>query len=144
MTERGSASLELALGFALLVVPALVVVVAFGPWLERRELVRAAAAEGARAAVLATGDPAGAGSAVVGELAAARGLTPDEVGVRMCGGPSLPAGDGGGTCVLERGAVVVVTVTSEVAVLHTPWGTVGGVVVEATHAEPVDAYRSLP
>ena len=144
MSQRGSASLELALGFALLLVPAVVVVIGFAPWLERREFVRAAASEGARAAVLAVGDPAAAGSAVVAELAAARGLDPDHVMVRMCGAAAVPAGTGRGTCTRERGDVVVVVVQSEVPLFMTPWGAVGGVLVEAGHAEPVDPYRSLP
>lgn len=132
MREQGSASLELALGMGLLIFPAVVAVLAFSPWLEAREFVRSAAAEGARAAVLASGDPAAAGAGLVGDLAAGRGY--DVVEIEMCGG---------GPCVLERGEFVTVRVAMEVPVVSTPWGGVGGVTVEAFHSEPVDAYRSL-
>jgi hypothetical protein len=144
VTDRGGAALELALGMALLVIPAVLAVVSFAPWLERQAFVRTAAAEAARAAVLADGDPAAAGSAVVADLALGRGLAPGSVRVRMCGGPELSAGSGAGSCVLNRDTFVVVVVVTEVGLVVTPWGSVGGVTVAASHAEPVDAYRSLP
>ncbi|MFP3914156.1 MAG: hypothetical protein ACLFWM_04725 [Actinomycetota bacterium] len=131
--EEAGASLELALGMALLVIPALIAVLSFSPWLEARAFVRTAAAEGARAAVLADGDPAAAGAALVADMAIGRGW--DGVEVEMCGG---------GGCVLERGGFVTARVTVEVPLVSTPWGDVGGLTVEATHAEPVDFYRSLP
>lgn len=135
MTDRGAAALELALGVAVLVVPAVIVVASFSGWLEMRAFSVAAAAEGARAAVLATGDPAASGRAVVADLAAGRGIDPDRVGVEMCGG---------GECVLARGGFVNAVVSVEVPLVRTPWGDVGGVTVVASHSEPVDAYRSLP
>lgn len=134
MTDRGHASLELALGFAVLVVPAVVMVASFAGWLEARSFAVAASAEAARAAVLAVGDPASAGREVVRDLAVGRGIT-EEVGVTMCGG---------GECVLVRGGFVTAAVTVEVPLVRTPWGEVGGVTVTSEHAEPVDAYRSLP
>lgn len=133
MRQRGSAALELALGMGLLVIPALVAVLSFSPWLEARAFVRTAAAEGARAAVLAASDPTSAGTALVTDLAAGRGF--DAVTVEMCGGAP---------CVLERAAFVTARVSLEVALVSTPWGDVGGIEVEGFHAEPVDAYRSLP
>jgi hypothetical protein len=142
--ERGAASLELALGAGLLVIPALLVVVSFGPWLEGGAFARAAAAEAARSAVLAQGDPAAAGSAVVAGMATGRGIDPGSVTVSMCGGPSVPAGNGLGSCVLIRGALVTASVSVSVPLISTPWGPVGGLTVTASHAEPVDAYRSLP
>lgn len=135
MTERGSASLELALGMAMLVVPAVMMVASFSVWLEARSFVRAAAAEGARAAVLAEADPAAAGMLVVADMAAGRGFAAEEVAVSMCGGT---------VCVLERGGFVTAAVSIDVPLVVTPWGEVGGVTVSYTHAEPVDAYRSLP
>lgn len=138
------ASLELALGAGLLVIPALVVVVSFGPWLEGRAFARAAAAEAARSAVLAQGDPAAAGSALVADMAVGRGIDPGSVRVAMCGGPPLPAGAGQGYCLLVRGAMVTATVSVVVPLISTPWGPVGGLTVVASHSEPVDAYRSLP
>lgn len=133
MSQRGSAALELALGMGFMVIPALVVVLSFSPWLEARAFVRTAAAEGARAAVLAAGDPTSAGVALVADLAAGRGF--EAVEVEMCGGAP---------CVLERGTFVTAHVSLQVPVISTPWGDVGGIEVEGFHAEPVDAYRSLP
>jgi hypothetical protein len=133
VNERGSASLELALGVAVLVVPAVVAVISFAPWLEARAFVRAAAAEAARAAVLAPADPGAAGVRAVSDMAAGRNM--GEVSVIMCGG---------GVCVIERGETVAATVAVEIPLVATPWGPVGGITVEASHAEPVDLYRSLP
>jgi hypothetical protein len=133
VTERGSASLELALGVAVLVVPAVVAVVSFAPWLEARAFVRAAAAEAARAAVLAPTDPGAAGARAVSDMAAGRDM--GGVSVTMCGG---------GVCLIERGETVAATVTVEIPLVATPWGSVGGITVEASHSEPVDLYRSLP
>lgn len=125
--------MELALGVALLVVPAVVAVISFAPWLEARSYVRAAAAEAARAAVLTSGDPTAAGVAAAVAMAAGHDL--EDVEVIMCGGSR---------CALERGGTVAATVRVEVPLVHTPWGPVGGIGVEATHREPVDQYRSLP
>lgn len=133
MSQRGSASLELALGVGMLIFPALIAVLSFAPWLEARSFVRSAAAEGARAAVLAVGDPAAAGAAVVLEMAEGRGY--EAVEVEMCGG---------GGCVLERGRYITAQVAVEVPLIATPWGDVGGIEATAVHSEPVDAYRSLP
>lgn len=133
MRQRGSASLELALGMGLLVIPAVIAVLSFAPWLEARAFVRAAAAEGARAAVLAAAEPSAVGTAVIAEMAAGRGY--EAVSIQMCGGSP---------CVLVRGAYVTAAVMVDVPLVATPWGDVGGVTVRGSHAEPVDAYRSLP
>ena len=144
MRERGAASLELALGVTLLLIPAVITVLAFAPWLERRQFVRSAAAEAARALVVAAEDPSSAGSAIVAELATARGYEAESVEVVLCGAPPVRAGEAGSGCRLDRDELVVVTVRTGVPLVVTPWGDVGSVTVEATHAEPVDAYRSLP
>jgi len=144
VNQRGTASLELALGMAVLVIPAVMVVISFSTWLEARSFVRAAAAEGARAAVLAEADAAAAGSAVVSDMATGRGFGDGQVRVSMCGGPEWAAGFGSGTCVIERGGFVVAAVSVDVPLVTTPWGEVGGVTVSFVHSEPVDAYRSLP
>lgn len=133
MRQQGSASLELALGMALMVIPALVAVLSFAPWLEARAFVRAAAAEGARAAVLAHGDPSVTAVAVITEMAVGREL--EALAIEMCGGSP---------CVLERGEHVTAVVSVYVPLVTTPWGEVGGVTVHGSHSEPVDAYRSLP
>lgn len=132
MKDRGTASLELALGIGMLVIPAVLAVVSFAPWLEARAFVRSAAAEGARAAVLSADDPAGAAVRAVREMASGRGY--ENVAVSPCGG----------ACSLERGAVIEVEVSMDVPLLTTPWGDVGGVEATAVHRELVDAYRSLP
>lgn len=140
MKERGSAALELALGIAVLVLPALLATVSFGPWLEARSFVRAASAEAARAAVLAEGDPGTAGVGAALAMAEGRGI--DGMRIGMCG--ASPTEGGGGECELARGGVVTATVSVDVALVSTPWGDIGGVAVTATHVEPVDVYRSLP
>jgi hypothetical protein len=142
--ERGAASLELALGVTLLLIPAVIAVLAFAPWLESRQFVRSAAAEAARAVVVAEGDPSSAGSVVVAELASARGYEAGSVEVVLCGSPPVRAGEMAAGCRLARDELVIVTVSTGVPLVRTPWGEVGSVTVEATHAEPVDAYRSLP
>lgn len=135
MTDRGSAPLELALGMGLLVIPALVGVLSFAPWLEARAFVRAAAAESARSAVLASGNPLATGMATAEEMAAGRGYEPSEVDIEMCGGT---------LCDLTRGSYVTARISVDIPLVSTPWGDVGGLTVSAFHAEPVDAYRSLP
>lgn len=125
--------MELALGVAVLIVPAVLAVASFGPWLEAREFARAAAAEGARAGVLADVDPAARSIAVVREMATARGIAPTDLVVTVCG-----------TCELTRGDHWPVTVEVAVPMLSTPWGDVGGITVTSSHSEPVDLYRSLP
>lgn len=133
MRERGSAAVELAVGVATLLIPAVVVVISFAPWLDARAFVNAAASEAARAAVLTAGDPNSAGVEAVAGMAGARGYV--EVSVEMCGGDR---------CLVRRGGFVSARVTVVVPLFATPWGEVGGVEVAGGHAEPVDAYRSLP
>jgi hypothetical protein len=52
MRDRGHAVVELALGVGVLLLPAAIVVLSFGPWAERRVDAEAVAAEAARTAVL--------------------------------------------------------------------------------------------
>lgn len=135
MSEQGSAALELALGIGGLVIPAVIAVLSFAPWLEARAFVRSASAEAARAAVLAAEDPASVAAEVVAGMASARGYSADAIDLSLCGGEE---------CRLERGGVVTVRVAIEIPLVSTPWGGVGGLAVAGFHAEPVDAYRSLP
>lgn len=118
----------------LLVIPALIAVMSFAPWLEYRAFAGAAAAEAARAAVLAEADPTAAGIGAVTDMATGRDVGLDRVSVSMCGG----------TCALARGGIVTAAVTVEVPMVETPWGGLGSLSITRTHAEPVDAYRSLP
>lgn len=137
--ERGHAAVELALAVGVLMIPAAIAVLGFGPWSERSVLAGAAAAEAARAAVIslstATGDQ------VAAEMRANYGLDPAEMRLGWCG--AVPATGGAGTCPMARGATVEVTVEVWVPMVSTPWGEIGGVWVTRTHAESIDLYRSL-
>lgn len=142
MNQRGHASVELALGIGLLMLPVALVVLAFGPWSERRVLAEAAAAESARAVVIQLDHRSGA--EVVAEMTGSHGLGGDLVRLGWCGGEPGPLSDPGGGCPLSRGTVVVATVQVWVPLVSTPWGEVGGIWITAEHAEPIDLYRSLP
>jgi len=137
--ERGHAGIELALAVAVLMIPAAIAVLGFGPWSERSVLAGAAAAEAARAAVIdlstTTGDQ------VAAEMSLNYGLDPTEMRLGWCG--AEPVTGGAGTCPMSRGATVEVTVEIWVPVITTPWGEVGGVWVSRSHAESIDLYRSL-
>jgi hypothetical protein len=128
--ERGSTPVELALGVALLLLPTMLLVLVLPTWAERQAMVRVAAQEAARAAVLA-GDW-GAARLAAAEVAANHGLAPDAVGVTFDGR-------------LHRGGTVAATASARLPVVVLPGlGAVGGFTVRATHREPVDPYRSLP
>ena len=140
MKERGHAAIELAMGVAVLMLPVVLAVLAFGPWSERRVLAEAAAAESARAVVLDLDHRAGA--SVVASMAS--GLAPGQVRLGWCGSTPGPLAEPGGACSLTRGSVIVATVQIWTPLVSTPWGAIGGIWITADHAEPVDLYRSLP
>ncbi len=142
--DTGSAPIELALGVAVILLPAALVVLSFGPWLEARTLVRTGAAVTARY-IAVTGNEDGVVPGLA-EVAVASGLGPESVAVALCGGPAASLGDlRASTCMpLPRTGVVTVTVYADVPVVSTPWGDVGGLTVEATHVESLDPYRSMP
>ena len=137
--ERGQAGVELALAVAVLMIPAAVAVLGFGPWSERSVLAGAAAAEAARAAVVnlstATGEE------VAAEMSLNFGLDLTEMKLGWCG--AEPVTGGAGTCPMSRGASVEVTVSVWVPLVTTPWGEIGGVWISRSHAESIDLYRSL-
>lgn len=139
MDERGHAGIELALAIAVLMIPAALAVLGFGPWSERSVLASAAAAEAARTAVVSLSVEAG--NSAVATLASNYGLSSDQVRVGWCGAP--PASGGGGTCPFVRGGLVEVVVEVWVPLVNTPWGGVGGVWVGRSHDEPIDLYRSI-
>ena len=143
--QRGSAPVELALATGLLLVPIALLVLSFGPWLERRSFVRAAAHEAARLEVVSTGDEPGV-VALVAAMAVGNGLDPAEVSLSLCGGPATTAGAAlRSSCLpLARGGLVTVEVQTRVPLVRTPFGDVGGVMVAARGLEAVDLYRSLP
>ncbi|REK21359.1 MAG: hypothetical protein DWQ40_04095 [Actinobacteria bacterium] len=137
--EDGHAGVELALAVAVLLIPVAVGVLAFAPWTERSVLAEAAAAEAARAAVLALSVEAG--SDAVDAMAQNYGLGPDQIRLGWCGAD--PAIGGVGSCPMGRGAIIEVAVQVWVPMIMTPWGEVGGIWIGAEHAEVVDLYRSI-
>lgn len=134
--------MELALAVGVLLVPAALAVLSFGPWLERQVVARAAAAEGARAAVVELDHSAGV--EMVRRVASGHGLGAELVRLGWCGSPPGGLDQPAGLCPLTRGSIVEATVEIWVPLFETPWGPVGGLWVVANHAEPVDLYRSLP
>lgn len=142
MTERGHAAVEFALTVAILLIPVVVVVTAFGPWSERRVLANAMAAEAARVAVIELDESAG--SDLVVNVAASAGLELDLVRLGWCGGSLGSPDDVQSGCDMGRGSVVTARVDVWAPLVRTPWGDVGGLWVSVDHSEPVDLYRSLP
>lgn len=139
MTDRGHAAVELALAVGVLLLPVALMVVGFGPWSERRVEAEAVAAEAARSTVLELSHEAGL--ATVAATTEAYGIPPDQVRIGWCG--AEPTVVGAGSCALQRGGVVSVTVELWTPLVATPWGPVGGLWVVGDHAEPIDLYRSL-
>lgn len=139
MREKGHAAVELALAVGVLLLPAALAVLAFGPWSERRVAAEAIASEAARATVLALDVTAGSAAAL--EQSQRLGIDPEEFRVGWCG--SAPAVVPVGSCPLARGTVVLASVEVWTPLVTTPWGEVGGVWVAADHSEPIDLYRSL-
>lgn len=139
MTDRGHASLELALGVGLLLIPAAIAVLAFAPWSEHKVTAEAMAAEAARAAVIDL--DVSAGNETVAAQAAAGGIAEAELRVGWCG--AVPVSPSAGTCPVVRGGAMTVVVEVWTPLISTPWGSVGGLWVGASHSEPIDLYRSL-
>lgn len=142
MTDRGHAAVELALAVAVLMLPVALVVTSFGPWSERRVLAEAAAAEAARAVVLALDHRVGLD--VIASMTEGHGMAPDQVRASWCGQQVSSLAELAGGCSLTRGSVVTATVQVWVPLIPTPWGDVGGLWATGVHAEPVDLYRSIP
>ena len=142
MSDRGHAAVELGIAVGVLLLPAALAVLAFGPWAERRVFAEAAAAEAVRAAVIQL--DISAGSQVVTDMAANHGLGPDLVRLAWCGAAEAGAGDAVEGCTFDRGSVVAAQVEVWVPLVATPWGEVGGLWIGASHSELVDLYRSLP
>jgi hypothetical protein len=139
MRDRGHAGVEMALAVGVLLLPVALVVTGFGPWSERRVLAEAAAAEAARVAVLELSLEAGESTMLA--VVDGQGVGPDQIRVGWCG--STPAISPAGTCPLQRGSVVTVTVELWTPLVDSPWGPIGGLWVVGEHSEPVDLYRSL-
>lgn len=139
-SERGHAAVELALAVGLLMIPAALVVLGFGPWSERAVLAESVATESSRAAVLALS--VSSGNVVASEMASNYGLTEASIRIGWCG---ADASEGGaGECRFARGDAVAAEVGVWVPLVVTPWGDIGGLWISRTHVEYVDLYRSLP
>lgn len=139
MNDRGHAAVELAVAVGVLLLPAALAVLAFGPWSERRVAAEALAAEATRAAVLELS--LSDGLAAMAEQAAALDLDPGSVRLGWCG--AEPANQATGSCPMTRGSAVSATIEIWTPLVDTPWGPVGGLWVTADHSEPIDLYRSL-
>jgi hypothetical protein len=142
MSDRGHAAVEFGLATGLLLIPAALAVLSFGPWSEARVLTEAAAAEAARAAVISL--DLAPGEAIAAEMTANHGYRPLDVRLGWCGAAPAPIGAANGACPMGRGTEVTVEVLVYTPMFSTPWGAVGGVWVTGAHAEPVDLYRSIP
>lgn len=146
--ERGAVAIELALGILVILVPVALLVLSFGPTLERRTFVRLAAAEVARFVVLSDGDEASAIERL-GQMAANNRIAPSEVTVSLCGGEAtsldVPAMS---SCLVDgllpRDGVVVVRVDAEIPILPIPEGVRPIVRTAYEHSEFADPYRSIP
>lgn len=140
MTERGHASVEFAMAVGVLLFPVALVVMSFGPWLETRVWAESAAAETARVAAIDL--DLGAGEQTLAALANERELASGSYRLGWCSKSTSPTKPSETSCILGRGAVVVVRLEVWTPLFTTPWGEIGGLWVVATHAEPVDLYRS--
>ncbi|HEU5111748.1 MAG TPA: hypothetical protein VFU96_00435 [Acidimicrobiia bacterium] len=141
MSDKGHAAVELGLAVGILLLPAALAVLAFGPWSERRVFAEAAAAEAARVAVIEL--DSSAGTQVVMEMTANQGLSNDLVRLGWCGATGSDSSPQPDDCTFDRGSVVTAEVQVWVPLIATPWGEVGGLWVGASHSEPVDLYRSI-
>lgn len=141
MRDQGHAAVELAMAVAVLMLPVALVVTGFGPWSERRVLAESTAAEAARAAALELDHSAGVD--VVLTAASNASLDLESVRLGWCGVDTGPVDSPSGSCPLSRGSTVEARVEVWTPLIATPWGAIGGLWVSASHAEPVDLYRSL-
>jgi len=130
VTERGSVPVEFAAAVGLLLIPAVLLVMSFAPWVERQMMAREIARDTARSAAIAASVE---GVGVIAEQTARNyGIDPADVTVRV-------EGDTG------RGGLVTATVSVRMPAIEIPGlGGLGTVVWTVHHTEQVDLYRSLP
>jgi hypothetical protein len=138
MSDRGSAPIELAAGFGLLVLPIAVAILVAPGWLAARNTAEAAAHAGASAIASGPNDVAAESTALnlAEEIAAQRGVELESVEFCPPRGSCFP---------LARGAVVEVVVSVRADSVDLPGLTsLAGVIVEKAARASVDPYRSLP
>jgi Flp pilus assembly protein TadG len=135
--ERGSAAIEFALGFLVLLLPVAILVLSFGPTLERRVLARTLSTESARAIAHSGGvSPVGL-EANLASMIRASGVSDDSVRIDVCGVPLLNFGQ---TIVCDQSSVEVRVVVD----VGEQWLPGGPESVSAIHVEPMSPYRSRP
>lgn len=140
MREQGTAAIELSLGVLVLLIPVAVLILSFGPTLERRVLARSLATETARIIVHADGTVSSQGRDRLVGIARAAGVEAASVRVGVCERALRPLSELEGC---PPGGTAEVRVTVEVAVQ--PQLLPGGPdVVSYEHTEPLDPYRSRP
>ncbi|HEY7582391.1 MAG TPA: hypothetical protein VIB78_02060 [Acidimicrobiia bacterium] len=132
--ERGATPIEFALGVLTIVLPLALMVLLVAPVFEARNFVRRAAAEGARAGVLAAAEPLAAASQAITSVADGMNVATPDVSVLFCDGSP---------CSFARGAVFVVEVSMPVRQVSELLP-IGEIQVRARHSEQVDLYRSRP
>ena len=138
MKEKGTAAIELSLGILVLVIPVALLVLSFGPTLERRVLARSLAAETARIIVHADGEVSARERDRLVGIVRAAGVDTGSVRVGVCEGLLGAVSEVAG-CRLEGRTEVGVTVEVAVQPHLLPRGPA---VVSYTHTEPLDPYRS--
>lgn len=139
MTERGSAPIEFAVGVLVLLVPVALLVLSFGPALERRVLARSLSVDVAKALVVSGGAVSTDSVHRLSRVIETSGVPLASVRIGVCGSPARPV-DMIDECPLgERSAVDV-----EVEVEVPSWLPGGPEVVSHVHTEPLDPYRSAP
>lgn len=139
MSERGSAPIEFAVGVLVLLVPVALLVLSFGPALERRVLARSLAVDVARALVVSGGAVSEESVLRFSRLIETSGVSQASVRVGVCGSPSRPV-EMIDECSLGGRTAVEVEVEVDVPRL------LPGIpeVVSHTYTEPLDPYRSTP
>lgn len=140
MREQGTAAIELSLGVLVLLIPLAVLVLSFGPTLERRVLARSLATETARVIVHADGGVSDHERDRLVSIARAAGVEATSVRVTVCERAPRPLPDVEG-CPLQGRAEITVTVEVAVEPQILPGGPD---VVAYVHLEPLDPYRSRP
>ena len=139
VTERGSAPLEFAVGVLVLLVPVALLVLSFGPALERRVLARSLSVDVARALVVSGGAVSADSVLRLSRVIETSGVSLASVRVGVCGGSARPVESIEG-CPLGGRRAVEVAVEVEVP----SWLPGGPEVVSHIHIEPLDPYRSMP
>jgi hypothetical protein len=114
-------------------------VLSFGPALERRVLARSLSVDVARALVFSGGTVSPEHVVRFSRLIETSGVLADSVRIGVCGEPARPVDTIDG-CQLAGRATVEVVVDVEVG----SWLPGGPEVVSHTHTEPLDPHRSTP